>query len=175
MKPLIPYEHTALSDPFEVEAEIYIDGPESGLLEFRITGPLDQLIFPDPTLVESRRDELWKATCLEAFFTVGTTPQDSYLELNCAPNGDWNAYELSSYRQGMVASENTKLRLIHREGTAEEVLFRIRLDSPLLKQMKWASLTVVLQHQDRSVSYWALKHSRTKPDFHDKDTFIAPL
>ncbi|MNT77091.1 hypothetical protein D3C72_2161680 [compost metagenome] len=75
----------------------------------------------------------------------------------------------------MVTSANSKIRLIHREGSAEEVLFRIRLESPLLKHMKWASLTTVLQHQDGSVTYWALKHSRTKPDFHDKDTFIAPL
>ncbi|MNL37985.1 hypothetical protein D3C87_1601640 [compost metagenome] len=175
MKALIPYEYTPLSDPFHVEAEIYIDGPDTGLLEYRITGPLDQLIFPDPTLVESRRDELWKSTCLEAFFTTGTAAEDSYLELNCAPNGDWNAYEFTSYRQGMVTSANSKIRLIHREGSAEEVLFRIRLESPLLKHMKWASLTTVLQHQDGSVTYWALKHSRTKPDFHDKDTFIAPL
>jgi hypothetical protein len=175
MKSLIPYEHTPLTELFQVEAEIYVDGPNTGLLEYRITGPLDQLIFPDPTLVESRRDELWKGTCLEAFFAKGTNPEDSYLELNCAPNGDWNLYELSGYRQGLKASENANVRLIHREGTADEVLFRIRFESPLLRQMKWASLTTVLKHQDGTPSYWALKHSRTKPDFHDKDTFIAPL
>ena len=175
MKALIPFEHTAQSDLFQVEAEIYIDGPDSGLLEFRITGPLDQLIFPDPTLVESRRDELWKGTCLEAFFAADTQPENSYLELNCAPNGDWNAYEFSGYRQGMTTSEKTKVRLIHREGSAEEVLFRIRLDSPFLGQMKWASLTTILRHQDGTSSYWALKHPRSQPDFHDKDAFIAPL
>lgn len=175
MKTLIPFEHTAVTDLFTVEAEIFIDGPDSGLLEFRITGPLEQLIFPDPTLVESRRDELWKGTCLEAFFAVETSPESSYLEMNCAPNGDWNAYEFSGYRQGMKTSENTKVRVIHREGSAEEVLFRLRLESPLLGQMKHASLTTILQLQDGSFTYWALKHPGAKPDFHNKDAFIAPL
>lgn len=175
MKNLIPFTNTAETDLFQVEAEIYLEGTDTGLLEFRITGPLDQLIFPDPTLVESRRDELWKGTCLEAFFAVETIPESSYLEINCAPNGDWNMYEFSGYRQGMKTSENSKLRLIHRESTSTEVLFRLRIESPLLGQMKWASLTTILQLQDGSFTYWALKHPGAKPDFHNKDAFIAPL
>ena len=175
MKSLIPFEHSPSSDLFQVEAEIYLEGPDSGLLEFRVSGPLEQLIFPDPTIVESRRDELWKGTCLEAFFAADTGPENSYLEMNVAPNGDWNAYEFSGYRQGMQTSEQTKVRVIHREGTSDEVLFRIRLESPLLGQMKWASLTTILKHTDGTSTYWALKHPRSQPDFHDKDAFIAPL
>lgn len=175
MKTLIPFSYTAETDLFNIEAEIYLEGTDTGLLEFRITGPLDQLIFPDTTLVESRRDELWKGTCLEAFFAIDTTADSSYLELNCAPNGDWNVYEFSGYRQGMKTSENSKLSLIHRESSATEVLFRLRIESPLLGQMKWASLTAILQLQDGSFTYWALKHPAAKPDFHNKDAFIAPL
>ncbi|MFS4457627.1 DOMON-like domain-containing protein [Bdellovibrio sp. HCB2-146] len=175
MKTLIPFANTPLSDLFKVEAEVYTETLESLLIEYKVSGPLHQLIFPVQSFVESRRDELWKATCLEAFFSTDSAASTPYIEMNCAPNGDWNAYEFSSYRQGMKASEDLKVRLIHREGSEEEVLFRVRIEGASLRGKKWASLTTILQFQDGTHSYWALKHPRPQPDFHDKGAFIAPL
>lgn len=175
MKTLIPFANTPLSDLFLVEAEVYSESAESLLLEYKVSGPLQQLLFPVQSFVESRRDELWKGTCLEAFFAADDEAQTPYIEMNCAPNGDWNAYEFSSYREGMTTSESLSVRLIHREGSDDEVLFRVRIDGSSLRGKKWASLTAILQFQDGTHSYWALKHPGPQPDFHDKGAFIAPL
>ncbi len=174
MKSLVPFSKTPQTDLFKVAAEAYSEGDDSLLLEFKITGPLALLIFPQGDGGEDRQDELWKHTCLEAFLAQDQNKESPYLEINCAPNGSWNAYEFSSYRQGMKTSALI-VTLALREAHTDEAFFRLRVLGAPLKGMKWASLNLILEFQDGSHSYWALTHTENKPDFHSKTAFTAAL
>ena len=73
-------------------------GAGEWVLEFHIGVPPASLILPAPA-EPTRADELWKHTCCELFLL---NPADnSYLEFNFSPSGQWAAYRFDSYRAGM--------------------------------------------------------------------------
>jgi ABC-type uncharacterized transport system permease subunit len=37
------------------------------------------------------------------------------------------------------------------------------------------ALSVVVEHEDGVLSYWALAHPAAKPDFHHRDAFVLEL
>lgn len=175
MNQLVPFTKTAVTDQFTFEAAAYHASAEELLIEFTLKGPLHLIRFPDPSLVENRRDELWKHTCLEAFFCTDLNPSSPYFELNCSPNGDWNAYAFSSYRHGMRPSESLRVKLVHREGSEQDVVFRLRITGPEVSQARHLGVTAVVEFMDGSKSYFALKHAGPQADFHLKDSFTISL
>ncbi|MFM6927938.1 MAG: DOMON-like domain-containing protein [Bdellovibrio sp.] len=160
---------------FNFTAEVFVTAPDEMILEYTISGPTRHLHFPPSRGAETRRDELWKTTCLEAFLSGDLTRDASYLEINCSPNGDWNAYSFSSYREGMTPAAATEVKLIGREADEATAHFRVRIKSPGLQSFKQLGVTAVVEFSDGSKSYFALKHPGSVADFHNKDGFIHPL
>jgi hypothetical protein len=64
-----------------------------------LQGELGDLRLPSPGGNPRRLDELWRATCFEAFISCAQVP--GYLELNLSPAGHWAAYRFDAPRQGM--------------------------------------------------------------------------
>lgn len=159
---------------FTFDVDVFTAAPGQMILEYTITGPTRHLHFP-PGNSESRRDELWKTTCLEAFFSSDFKKESPYLEVNCSPNGDWNAYSFSGYREGMAPAAATEVTLIGREADENRALFRVRIKSPSLEQFKQLGITAVIEFSDGSKSYYALKHPGAAADFHNKDGFTHSL
>ena len=134
-----------------------------------------------------RRDGLWQHTCFEAF--VGVLGSEAYWEFNLAPSGDWNVYRFDGYRGGQApevsygplpltvmgpraAPAAADCRL-----TAPQALLELDLccplPPPLQERLQAGStlelgLTAVLEGQAGELSYWALNHPGTEPDFHDR-------
>ncbi|MGE5085685.1 MAG: DOMON-like domain-containing protein [Bacillota bacterium] len=160
---------------FNFTAEVYITAPDEMILEYMISGPTRHLHFPPSHGHESRRDELWKTTCLEAFLSPDFIKDSSYLEINCSPNGDWNAYSFSGYRAGMTPAAATEVKLIGREADQTTAHFRIRIKSPGLDRFKHLGVTAVVEFSDGSKSYFALKHPGPVADFHNKEGFVHSL
>jgi hypothetical protein len=95
MYKLLP--HKLDSSKVTIEASIKIE-PSSIALEFFIKGELEAYIFPS-SKASIRADELWRATCFEAF--VKNEKSKEYWEFNLSPSGSWNFYHFTSYRDGM--------------------------------------------------------------------------
>jgi hypothetical protein len=121
---------------------------------------------------------LWRRTCFEAF--VGMHDCPAYYEFNFSPSGEWAAYAFHGYREGEPIED---------DGLAPETAVRcavdkveidtaIRLDRlPEIQPgtILRIGLSAVIEAIDGTLSYWALRHSSDKPDFHHPESFVLEL
>lgn len=146
-------------------------------LRFRLQGDLDHLLLPAAAAAPARCDLLWQHTCLEAFW--GQRGEAGYWELNASPSGDWNLYRFDGYRQGQRPEplQHPPARAWTLVPAAAGLPGRLELElrcpfpEPLAPVALEASLTAVLEHDDRHLSYWALHHPQPSPDFHHRQGF----
>lgn len=169
MRPLRPFTKTSLSESISIQAELFQTSPEHILVEFQISGALQNIAWPPLQATDARADELWKQTCLEVFISSGLSAQDPYLEVNCSPNGNWNAYSFSSYRQGMTPSADITVRLKERSSQGNEARFRLEISSTQALHVAHLGLTAVIEFTSGEKNYFALKHPAAQADFHDKN------
>ncbi len=138
-------------------------------LEYVLAGPVERVWQPEAA-ARVRTDELWRATCFEAFVR---TEADGYVEYNLSPSGAWAAYRFDGYRQGMRPFDMAAPFIVTRRAPG---LFVLTADLALPTGATGATgLTAVIQRMDGTVGYWALRHSSDKPDFHHPDTFALEL
>lgn len=167
MRQLRPFIVTPHTQALEVSAELFQTSAQHFLLEFNISGDIHQIAWP-PSSDESRHDGLWQNTCWEAFFSAGSENADTYTEINCSPNGDWNAYNFSSYREGMTLAADVTVCLKQRDSLGDSVRFQMEVSCTSPLSLQSVGLMAVIEFTDGSKSYWALHHPRSQPDFHDK-------
>ncbi len=145
-------------------------------MTFRLDGDIPRVSIPTPGTPRFAKD-LWQHTCFEAFITV--EGQAAYHEFNFAPSGEWAVYAFRGYRNGSpVADEILRPNIAMRStGSRLELDALVRLDS-LSAMHPLASLRIglsaVIEIND-GLSYWALRHPKDKPDFHDADGFALLL
>ncbi|MBI3917037.1 MAG: DOMON-like domain-containing protein [Betaproteobacteria bacterium] len=121
---------------------------------------------------------LWQHTCCECFIALDGQP--GYHEFDFAPSGAWVAYAFAKYREGApLADEGLNPRVaVRRAAERIEVDASIPLErlSDMHRRGRLAlALSVVVEHEDGVLSYWALKHPAGKPDFHHRDSFVLEL
>ena len=139
-------------------------------LEYRLAGPLEQIVLPKKNEVPTFRNELWKHTCFEAFFQDASG--HGYWEFNFSPSRDWAIYRFRSYRElDEVNLERMEL-LIQQERYPGELIMKIEVRPKDFFAVARVGLTAVLEHNDQRCSYWALHHAREKPDFHAPESFM---
>lgn len=138
---------------------------------FGIGAPAKRFVIPEPTEPE-RTDDLWKATCFEAF--LKDPESDAYREWNFAPSGQWAAYDFTSEREGRTDPEVAAAYIRMEDNlTWWAVGATIAVDA----DVRWLlGLSAVLEETDGTKSYWALAHPNgDKPDFHHPASFTAHL
>jgi len=111
---------------------------------------------------------------LRSFFSSELPASSPYFEINCSPNGNWNAYGFNEYRQGMHLADLT-VELIQAHVTSAAAQFDVCITGLALKNAKHLGITAILEFHDGSKAYFALKHAGTQADFHLKDSFIISL
>ncbi len=146
------------------------------LIKYRVEGKLDQIGWPAPRSVISRCQQLWQKTCFEFFFGI---PGDSaYWEVNLDPNGCWNVYHFTGYRQGMREEEavGRPCCLAAMDATLFSLTCRIDIHRfvPDLAGREIGVAAVIL---DRAgvAGYWAIDHPGKVPDFHNRRSFLVTL
>ncbi len=143
--------------------------------EYRLSGELVELAIP--RRVPSRRAErLWERTCFEAFVAAGAGA--GYYELNFAPSGEWAAYEFDSYRSGMRPLDLPEAPLIDVVANPNELRVTGSLEIAALAAAPWPlrlGLTAVVEDRAGGRGYYALRHTRDKPDFHAAASFAVSL
>lgn len=146
-------------------------------VSYRLEGDLKALQLPKESKAPRQRDELWKSTCMELF--LATSSGDSaYIELNFSPSGDWAVYGFDFYRSLRdfpIADMHPQIQILVTPDELQleaslpiEPLSRIMdLDAPLL-----AGPAAILAQRQHPLSYWAIRHSGTQPDFHDPRAYL---
>lgn len=119
-----------------------------------------------------RRAELWRHTCFELFAAGSGT---SYREMNFSPSSSWAVYDFSDCRSGMQPAAVTAVPEIMRHPTRLE--FTVTLDASLLQGARTGqgvlAVSAVIEERDSRLSYWAVHHPSSTPDFHHRDGFVV--
>ena len=105
--------------------------------------------------------------------------ESAYHEFNFAPSGEWTIYALSGYRSGApLADEAMRPQIaLHSTNSRLQLDATVRLDTLSAihsRAFLRIGLSAVIEASD-GLSYWALRHSADKPDFHDADGFVLLL
>lgn len=145
-------------------------------LQYQISGDIHDLHIPRRSGLGSRRHDLWKGSCFEAF--IGLSESERYWEVNLSPNGDWNVYSFSDYRQDMVE----ELALSSLPCTFYETRTDLWLDlivdlRALFREDHPLDLGIscVLKHHSGDLTLWALCHPGARADFHHRSSFTLTL
>lgn len=150
---------------------------QSGELVFQylLRGDLSRVQVPAAQQVPARADVLWKHTCFEAFIVDPSVP--GYYEINLSPSAQWAVYHFSGYREGMSPADVTPPPAIdvRRFDDCLELDAIVHLPFPdAIRTLKLA-LTAVVEDNNGTLSYWALRHAPGKPDFHHPNGFVLEL
>ncbi|MDO8281189.1 MAG: DOMON-like domain-containing protein [Thermodesulfovibrionia bacterium] len=145
-------------------------------VSYSLTGDISELVIPAPTDLPERSNAIWEETCFELF--IGLKNSDNYWEFNISPAGHWNVYRFSSYREGRqeepaFTSLPFKVSIHH-----NALLLSLELDLDKIKltdEKLNAGISAVIKHRDSRMTYWALTHTKERPDFHNKESFIIEL
>jgi hypothetical protein len=156
-----------------------VERDADGWLCFRyiVHGAVDRIALPArgaPQHADAHTDNLWRHTCFEAFIAAEDDP--AYVECNFAPSSAWATYRFARYRTRMTAlvpAEPPRITL-HTEHDRLVLEARLHLGEFADRPLR-IGLTAVIEDKTRSLSYWALRHPRSKPDFHHRGGFILRL
>lgn len=145
-------------------------------LSYALTGDLAQIRIPAPQSPVAV-DGLWEHTCFEVF--VAVEGEAGYREFNFSPSGQWAAYAFGSYRVRSLwtasrapvirFSQSNELLLL------EAVIAAADLPQNITDKSLQLGLSTVIEANDGSCSYWALRHPESQPDFHHRAGFILSL
>ena len=172
---LVPHPATPPSDP-ELKVWANVDyaarlGPvATANIWFGVKAPVDRFVLREGE--PGRADELWQATCFEAF--LRRPGEEGYREWNFAPSGQWAAYDLAGYRDGRTDAD-VAAPYVRMEDNFTWWTLGATIAVPA--DGAWElGLSAILEERDGTKSYWALAHlDEDEPDFHAPSCFAARL
>ncbi len=161
-----------LNRDFQFTAEIN-QNIHSIFISFLITGELKSINFDPPTPAKERVIKLWEKTCFELFLKNN---RDEYLEFNFSPRFEWNCFyfkqkgdQLSEWEKMQQPKIDILLSLNKFFLVAEvkKEFFPVNFQTDNMT----AGISSVLKNYDDQLTYWALSHEDSKPNFHNFDSF----
>jgi hypothetical protein len=103
-----------------------------------------------------------------------------YFEINVSPSEDWNAYRFDRYRSGR--SEMKELEMDEPEIKCSHHSVWVSLKSSAFLGLEkratfqlGLSAVIELEKSPYPITYWALRHAGTTPDFHLSESFVEKL
>ena len=173
---LTPHPTTPPANPeFKVWASVDHAGAFGAMattnIWFGIGAPASRFVIPEAE-EPLRANDLWQTTCLEVF--LRESGSHAYQEWNFAPSGDWAAYTLAGFREGMTDLDVGAPPYIRMEDNLTWWTLGATIAVEAGKSWDF-NLAAVLEEKDGTKSYWALAHAPDKPDFHSPDCFVAKL
>ena len=100
----------------------------------------------------------------------------AYREFNFSPSGEWAVYDFRGYRNGgVLENELAPGIVVHR--TMDRLELGAEICQRLLPHGRplRLGLSAVVEDAAGKLSYWALRHTPGKPDFHHTDAFALTL
>lgn len=172
---LVAHRNGGTDSAVAVVAQVELASATALRFEYRLTGSIDGLAIPQRAQPQ-RAERLWEHTCFEAFVSPGAGPR--YYELNFSPSTQWAAYEFAGYREGMRPLALSAPPQIDVVATGAELRVTARMELAALPNAPWpwrVGLTAVVEERSGHRGYFALRHPRDKPDFHDAAGFAVSL
>ncbi|MCX7978867.1 MAG: hypothetical protein N2578_07675 [Bdellovibrionaceae bacterium] len=176
MMMLHPWGLEASSSSYSVLGELTVSGSRFCIC-WQLSGDLSSFVIPKCSsspfklLEPNRKNELWKETCFEFF--IRPKGQERYWEFNLSPSGKWNLYSLAKYRDELVPSKDLIDGEVSVDGSNQLYKITASLNAPeLAKSPFMYNLTCVLQCAGQKTLFFAPRHPKTKPDFHDPSCFL---
>ena len=155
-----------------IDVEISTTADGALRLRYFVDGDVNRILVP-PHAPSRPTDGLWQHTCFEAF--IAKPGEERYWELNLAPSGAWNVYQLDGYRRNLRTDRRYgPVPLCWQAETTQASLeARFTLPDELVVENRnlTIGLAVVLETGMSSLSYWALCHPGPEADFHRRDGF----
>src|ERR1051325_7173081 len=105
----------------------------------------------------------------EAF--VAPAAASAYREFNFSPSGEWAAYAFERYREGGPLAVPDPGIAVRTDAAGLELSATVAVERASLR----VALCAVIEEQDGTLSYWALRHPAARPDFHHPDGFALEL
>lgn len=159
---------------YGIDAQAQVEKSGIGVFRYVLRADMPRLRTPAAQPAE-RANGLWQHTCFEAF--IQPFGAAGYYELNFAPSRQWAIYCFSAYREGMSSPEigAPPQILVRRFADRLEVDAAVRLHELIglggARRLK-VGLSAIVEKEDGTLSYWALKHAPGKADFHCPDGFV---
>ena len=145
-------------------------------IKYLLVGNLAAIVIPPLSKVPTRQYDLWEHTCLEFF--LGLKGFSKYWEFNLSPVGDWNIFRFANYRQGITEdlAFNSLPFNVWQQTDSCQLNLEVDLNQIIDPEENLEiGITAVIENQEHQLSYWALIHSTSKADFHQRDSFIINL
>jgi len=168
---------------------VWVRAEKSDILVFHysLAADMSRVRVP-PSGVGGPADALWKHTCFEAFVAAADAPgvdapgvdAPGYHEFNFSPSRDWAIYRFSAYREGMsrAGMDGAPEISIRRCDGGLELESAVSLghlaDLRDARHLRVA-MAAVIEDDGGGLSYWGLRHSPGKPDFHHPNGFALEV
>ncbi|MFA6238695.1 MAG: hypothetical protein WC635_15275 [Bacteriovorax sp.] len=170
---LIPFD-PATAPKIRIETELN-QNSDSLFISYRIRAGFDLIDCGSGTPKKERITGLWEKTCFELFVK---NESGQYVEFNFSPNFEWNCFYFN--KKGDALSEWSKMR-----APATDILFSEDhfLHFSVIKKDLFpdgffdsehslsVGITAVIKEKTGALSYWALSHADSRPNFHHFDSF----
>ena len=174
---LVPF--TIANAPKIIITAEFNQNSDSFFISFSIKNDLQSIDLGDSTPCKERIIKLWEKTCFELFIK---NQNGAYLEFNFSPNFGWNCFffnqkgeELKEWETMQMPSTDVLLSIDHFLLVAEikKIYFpKTFFDrSNNVANNLEAGITCVIKDKLGTLSYWALAHCDTRPNFHHFDSF----
>ena len=167
---LKPFDNKAY--PFQIQSELNLTN-ESVFISYKVTGDLSSIDLGDGHPVRSRVIKLWEKTCFELFLKTST---GAYMEFNFSPVFEWNAFYFE--KKGDALAEYKGIQGVKTDILLSDEVFHLiveiaKSDFPegFFKGSLEGQITSVIKEDHNHLSYWALNHTDSKPNFHDFRSF----
>lgn len=166
---IIPFALKAFGSDLDLTVEGRISTANGRVdLFLSLEGEIERIIWPKPRS-SSRADKLWERSCFELF--VQEEGATRYWEMNFSPSQEYQCYEFLSYRKresNLPEFFAPQIKL-DRENRAYRV--SVSFDrAPWWPRVSRVGVATVLE-TTLGLSYWALSHNSSQPDFHQADSF----
>lgn len=168
---LIPYDLSS-SPAIKIESELNTNN-NSLYISYKVTGSLAAIDLGTGHPKHARVIKLWEKSCFELFIKNSS---DQYIEFNFSPEFEWNAFFFN--KKGDPLKEYTPINAVKFDILLSLDVFHIivELDKNKFPEGFFsgelsAGITSVIQDKNKKLSYWALSHEDTRPNFHHFDSF----
>ena len=174
---LVPHAKSQTLAVRSINVEINTTSDGSLRLQYLLEGELDQLALP-AMAHPLHTDGLWRHTCFEAFVAAGNSPE--YCEFNFSPSRQWAAYSFARYREEMALLECGVSMPVEVRHSNERLELEVVISSMALRTISSSgamrmALAAIVEESGGRLSYWALVHPSSSPDFHHPDSFMLHL
>lgn len=148
---------------------------ESFFISFRLKGALSSIDLGPGCASHQRVTGLWKKSCFEFFIK---NERGNYLEYNFSPAFEWDCFYFEKKGDPLTQYPMNKPKedILHAldvfhliaEVPKESMPKDFRTD-----KMQINLTSVIENKEDNKLSYWALSHKDSKPNFHYFESFIS--